>query len=45
MVAAIVRGDARGAHDAMLHHVTLIEASFEELCAEGALARTVLADG
>jgi DNA-binding GntR family transcriptional regulator len=39
VVAAIVRGDARGAHDAMLHHVTLVEASFEELCAEGAPAK------
>lgn len=41
VVQAILRGDARGAHEAMLHHVTLVEASFEELCAEraaGALA-------
>lgn len=43
VVEAIVKGDARGAHDAMLHHVTLVEASFEELCAEGAVARTVVA--
>ena len=33
VVAAIVRGDARAAHEAMLHHVTLVEESFEELCA------------
>lgn len=33
VVSAIVRGDARAAHEAMLHHVTLVEASFEELCA------------
>lgn len=34
VVAAIMRGDAEGAHAAMLHHVTLVERSFEELCAE-----------
>lgn len=45
VVAAIIRGDAGGAHQAMLHHVTLIEASFEELCAEGNPARTVAATG
>ena len=33
VVAAIVRGDAGAAHAAMLRHVTLVEASFEELCA------------
>jgi DNA-binding GntR family transcriptional regulator len=33
VVSAIVRGDALGAHAAMLHHVTLVEQSFEELCA------------
>lgn len=33
VVAAIIRGDARAAHEAMLHHVTLVEESFEELCA------------
>jgi DNA-binding GntR family transcriptional regulator len=43
VVKAIVDGDARGAHEAMLHHVTLVEASFEELCAEGSLATAVIA--
>lgn len=33
VVRAIVDGDAGGAHAAMLHHVTLVEASFEELVA------------
>jgi len=33
VVDAILRGDAEGAHAAMLRHVTLVEASFEELCA------------
>jgi DNA-binding GntR family transcriptional regulator len=33
VVSAIVRGDASAAHAAMLHHVTLVEQSFEELCA------------
>jgi DNA-binding GntR family transcriptional regulator len=33
VVNAIVRGDANAAHAAMLHHVTLVEASFEELIA------------
>ena len=33
VVSAIIRGDAAGAHAAMLHHVTLVEQSFEELCA------------
>ena len=33
VVDAIVRGDADAAHAAMLRHVTLVEASFEELCA------------
>lgn len=37
IVRAILAGDARGAHEAMLHHVMLVEASFEELCAERAL--------
>jgi len=32
VVSAILSGDAAGAHSAMLHHVTLIEKSFEELC-------------
>jgi len=32
VVSAIVRGDAAAAHGAMLHHVTLVEQSFEELC-------------
>lgn len=35
VVKAILRGDAASAHDAMLHHVTLVEASFEELCSDG----------
>ena len=39
VVAAIVRGDAEGAHAAMLHHVTLVEQSYEELCASQALPR------
>ena len=33
VVSAIVRGDAASAHIGMLHHVTLVEQSFEELCA------------
>lgn len=33
VVSAIVRGDAAAAHAAMLHHVTLVEQSFENLCA------------
>ena len=33
VVAAIICGDAAAAHAAMLHHVTLVEQSFEELCA------------
>jgi DNA-binding GntR family transcriptional regulator len=33
VVRAIVDGDAAGAHAAMLHHVNLVEASFEELVA------------
>jgi len=33
VVDAILRGDADAAHTAMLRHVTLVEASFEELCA------------
>lgn len=33
VVTAIVSGDAALAHAAMLHHVTLVEQSFEELCA------------
>jgi DNA-binding GntR family transcriptional regulator len=37
VVRAIVQGDAAAAHGAMLQHVTLVEASFEELCAEGPL--------
>src|SRR3546814_8311797 len=32
VVKAIVRGDAAAAHAAMLHHVMLVEQSFEELC-------------
>ncbi len=34
VIGAIIRGDAPAAHAAMLHHVTLVERSFEELCAE-----------
>jgi DNA-binding GntR family transcriptional regulator len=33
VVSAIVRGDADAAHSAMLHHVTLVEQSYEEHCA------------
>src|SRR3546814_19908500 len=33
VVSATVRGDAAAAHAALLHHVTLVEQSFEELCA------------
>jgi DNA-binding GntR family transcriptional regulator len=33
VVRAIIRGDATAAHAAMLHHVNLVEQSFEELCA------------
>lgn len=45
VVRAIIRGDANAAHAAMLQHVTLVEASFEELCAEGALGASVKVDG
>ncbi len=44
VVRAIVGGDANAAHAAMLQHVTLVEASFEELCAEGLLGASVKAD-
>jgi len=33
VVSAIIRGDAAAAHAAMLHHVMLIEQSYEDLCA------------
>ncbi len=33
VVVAIIRGDPAAAHAGMLHHVTLVEQSFEELCA------------
>jgi len=33
IVNAIIRGDAAAAHAAMLHHVTLVELSYEELIA------------
>jgi len=33
VVTAIIRGDSAAAHAAMLHHVTLVERSYEELCA------------
>lgn len=33
VVSAIIRGDANAAHAAMLHHVTLVEQSYEELAA------------
>lgn len=36
VVTAIVQGDTSAAHKAMLNHVNLVEASFEELCAGGA---------
>lgn len=39
VVAAIVRGDPAAAHAAMLHHVTLVEQSYEELCASQSVAR------
>lgn len=39
VVAAILSGDAAAAHAAMLHHVTLVEQSFEDLCA-GQLGRS-----
>jgi len=32
VVSAIISGDPAAAHAAMLHHVTLIEQSYEELC-------------
>jgi DNA-binding FadR family transcriptional regulator len=32
VVSAILKGDATAAHSAMLHHVTLVEQSYEELC-------------
>jgi DNA-binding GntR family transcriptional regulator len=35
VVRAIIRGDAAAAHAGMLAHVTLVEESFEELCAAG----------
>lgn len=37
VVRAIVLGNAAEAHTAMLSHVNLVEASFEELCAGGTL--------
>lgn len=43
VVKAIIQGNAGAAHAAMLHHVTLVEASFEELCAEGKMGRAVIA--
>ena len=33
VVSAIIQGDAARAHSAMLHHVMLIEQSYEDLCA------------
>ena len=36
VVRAILQADAHAAHAAMLHHVTRVERSFEELCAESA---------
>lgn len=33
VVSAIIRGDAQAAHLAMLHHVMVVEESYEELCA------------
>ncbi len=45
VVKAIIQGDAGAAHAAMLRHVTLVEASFEELCAESAAGRAFLAAG
>ena len=41
VVSAIMRGDAAAAHAAMLHHVTLVEQSFEELCAVNSSAVAV----
>ena len=41
VVSAIVRGDAAAAHAAMLHHVTLIEQSFEDLCSTQGVAVAV----
>lgn len=41
VVAAIMRGDAPAAHAAMLHHVTLVEQSFEELCANQPAAHAI----
>jgi DNA-binding GntR family transcriptional regulator len=38
VVSAIFRGDAAAAHSAMLHHVMLIEQSYEDLCAMPSLA-------
>lgn len=35
VVQAILDGNAAAAHQSMLRHVTLVEASFEELCATG----------
>ncbi len=43
VVKAIIKGDAQAAHAAMLHHVTLVEASFEELCAARAITGLVVA--
>lgn len=45
VVRAILAGDARGAHEAMLHHVMLVEASFDELCVERAPRSTAQATG
>lgn len=45
VVQAIIQGDGAGAHAAMLHHVTLVEASFEELCAAGLIVGSVVTTG
>jgi len=39
VVRAILKGDADAAHAAMLRHVTLVESSFEELCAQNRAGR------
>ncbi len=39
VVKAILRGDAGGAHAAMLHHVSLVEDAFEEVAAAKSMRR------
>lgn len=45
VVRAIIQGDTSTAHKAMLNHVNLVEASFEELCGGVLLAGSEAVDG